>query len=72
MFCHYVFTVKRNADGSVEKFKARLVANGNTQKYGIDFDRIFSTVVKACTLRLLLIQLGCTITCKKPGQNGLP
>ena len=55
MRCHYVFAVKRNPDGSIEKFKARLVADGNTQKWGIDFDRIFSTVVKTCTLRLLLI-----------------
>ena len=55
MRCHFVFTVKRKSDGSIEKFKARLVADGNSQKHGIDFDRIFSTVVKASTLRLLLI-----------------
>jgi hypothetical protein len=47
MHCHYVFTVKRKADGSIEKFKARLVADGNTQKHGIDFDRVFATVVKS-------------------------
>ena len=55
MHCHYIFTVKRNADGSIEKFKARLVADGNTQRHGVDFDRVFATVVKASTLRLLLI-----------------
>ena len=55
MRCHYVFAVKRNADGTIEKFKARLVADGNTQRHGVDFDRIFSTVVKASTLRLLLL-----------------
>ena len=33
MNCHYVFDVKRLRDGTVEKFKARLVADGNTQKY---------------------------------------
>ena len=55
MRCHFVFTVKRNADGTVEKFKARLVADGNTQRYGVDFDRVFATVVKASTLRLLLL-----------------
>lgn len=54
MRCHYVFTVKRKSDGSIEKFKARLVADGNTQRYGVDFNRIFSTVVKSSTLRLLL------------------
>ena len=49
MHCHFVFDVKRKRDGSVDKFKARLVADGNTQKHGIDFDRIFSTVVKSST-----------------------
>ena len=53
--CHYIFTVKRKADESIDKFKARLVADGNTQKYGIDYDRIFATVVKSLTIRLVLI-----------------
>ena len=55
MHCHYVFAVKRKATGEVEKFKARLVADGNTQKHGVDFDRIFSTVVKTLTIRVVLI-----------------
>ena len=55
MHCHYVFTIKRLRDATVEKFKARLVADGNTQKFGVDFDRIFSTVVKTSTIRLVLI-----------------
>jgi len=53
MSCHMVFTVKRNSDGTIEKFKCRLVANGNTQKQGVDFDRIFSTVVKITTIRVV-------------------
>ena len=40
---------------SIEKFKARLVADGNTQKHGVDFDRVFATVVKTTTIRLVLI-----------------
>ena len=55
MRCHYVLTVKRQSDGAVEKFKARLVADGNTQQYGVDFNRVFSTVVKSSTIRLVLI-----------------
>ena len=54
MGCHMVFTVKRLSDGAIEKFKCRLVANGNTQKEGVDFDRIFSTVVKITTIRVVL------------------
>ena len=53
--CHYVFDVKRKSNRAIEKFKARLVADGNTQKFGIDFDRIFSTVVKSSTIRLVII-----------------
>ena len=55
MNCHYVFDIKRLRDGTVEKFKARLVADGNSQKYGVDYDRIFATVVKTSTIRLVLI-----------------
>ena len=54
MNCHFVFTIKRKADGSIEKFKARLVADGNTQKFGVDFNRVFATVVKTLTIRLTL------------------
>ena len=54
MNCHMIFTVKRLKDGSVDKFKCRLVADGNSQQYGVDFDRVFATVVKTATLRLLL------------------
>ena len=55
MNCHYIFTVKRKADGSIDKFKARLVADGNTKKFRIDYDRIFATVVKSLTICLVLI-----------------
>lgn len=53
MRCHLVFDLKRNGDGSIDKFKARLVADGNTQRHGIDFDRVFSTVAKLSTLRIV-------------------
>ena len=52
--CHMLFTVKRNQDGSVDKFKCRLVADGNSQQWGLDFNRVFSTVAKISTLRLTL------------------
>ena len=54
MHCHFVFAIKRKAHGSIDKFKARLVADGNTQKHGVDFNRVFATVVKALTIRLVL------------------
>jgi hypothetical protein len=52
--CKWVFSVKENYDGSIDKLKARLVARGFTQQYGINYMETFSRVVKPATMRLVL------------------
>jgi Reverse transcriptase (RNA-dependent DNA polymerase) len=52
--CKWVFTVKQNPEGRVECYKARLVANGYSQTYGIDYDETFAPVAKMSTVRTLV------------------
>lgn len=44
--CKWVYMIETHSDGSVAKFKARLIAKGCTQQFGIDYDQMFSSMVK--------------------------
>lgn len=52
--CKWVLRVKRNSDGSIQKFKARLVARGFSQVPGADFNETYCPVVKRRSVRLLI------------------
>jgi histone deacetylase 1/2 len=49
----WVFNVKRNPDHTIHKLKARLVAMGYSQIHGVDYDKVFSPMLRLETLRLI-------------------
>ncbi|KAM0042350.1 putative RNA-directed DNA polymerase [Helianthus debilis subsp. tardiflorus] len=52
--CKWVFRVKRHPDGSIDKYKARLVAKSFLQEYGKDYFETFSFLTKPVTIRTIL------------------
>ena len=52
--CKWVFKRKRGADEKVETYKVRLVVKGYRQRYGIDYDEIFSPVAMLKSIWIML------------------
>jgi hypothetical protein len=50
----WIWTHKRWADGTLERYKARWVLRGFTQRPGVDYDETFSPVLKPATVRTVL------------------
>ncbi|GJT61431.1 ribonuclease H-like domain-containing protein [Tanacetum coccineum] len=64
----WLFKHKFHADGTLSRYKARLIANGSNQQHGVDFDKTFSPVVKhwppfATFLALLFRHVAYSPTC---------
>lgn len=52
--CKWLFKLKKNPDGTIARYKGRLVVKGYLQEAGIDFQDTFSLVVKPMTIRVVL------------------
>ena len=51
----WIYKIKLNQEGDIQKHKARLVARGFTQKQGIDFYETFSPVARLETIRTVIV-----------------
>ena len=52
--CKWIYKIKTHSDGSIERYKARLVAKSFTQEYEIDYEETFTPVTRISSIRALL------------------
>jgi len=52
--CKWVYKVKHNANGFMNRYKARLVAEGYAQTYGIDYEETYNPVAKMTIVRPII------------------
>jgi hypothetical protein len=50
----WLFQIKHAADGSIEKYKARFVTHGFSQKEGIDYEETFSPMARYTSIRTII------------------
>uniref|UniRef100_A0AAV1SYC6 Reverse transcriptase Ty1/copia-type domain-containing protein n=1 Tax=Peronospora matthiolae TaxID=2874970 RepID=A0AAV1SYC6_9STRA len=51
----WVYNTKTDANGGIERYKARLIVCGNEQVFGIDYNFTFAAVMNLATVKLILV-----------------
>ena len=54
VYLKWIYKIKHDADGSIEKYKERFVAKGFFQKEGIDYEEKFSPVARYTSIRTIM------------------
>ena len=54
VFSKWIFKTKHSANGSIEKYRARFVAQGLSQKEGIDYEETFAPIARYTSIRTIL------------------
>ena len=57
--CKWVFKIKKNAVGKIDKYKMHLVACGFTQQYSVNYNETYTPVARLTSLRLILVITAC-------------
>ena len=52
--CKRIYKIKTRFDGSIKRYKSRLVAKDFTQEYGIDYEETFTSVARISFVHALL------------------
>jgi hypothetical protein len=53
--CKWVYKIKTCFNGTIDRYKAQLVAKGFTQEYGVDYEETFALVSRLSSVRALLV-----------------
>ena len=51
----WVYKIKTRSNGTIDRYKARLVARGFTQEYEIDYEETFAPVARLSSIRTLIV-----------------
>ena len=52
--CKWIYSIKLCSDGTLDRYKARLVVLGNKQEYGVDYEKTFAPVAKMTTVPMVI------------------